>query len=162
MKLYELSEMFLNLEEQLGVENGEYDHIIENALNDKSIQWKDKVEGICKMIKNIEGDIPSIDNEIKRLQQLKKTKTNQVESLKDYIKINMKNLNVNKVGTSLFKLSLRKPTEIVKIIDDKAIPKEYIKTITEIDKISLKKDLKDGKIIEGTEIVKGKEGLQIR
>lgn len=162
MKLYELSEMFLNLEEQLGVENGEYDHIIENALNDKSIQWKDKVEGICKMIKNIEGDIPSIDNEIKRLQQLKKTKTNQVESLKDYIKINMKNLNVNKVETSLFKLSLRKPTEIVKIIDDKAIPKEYIKTITEIDKISLKKDLKDGKIIEGTEIVKGKEGLQIR
>lgn len=144
MKLYELGAAALELQERLdNIEDEDARQCIEDTLEALNYSIEEKAENIVKVIKNYEGDVNSIDAEIKRLQAMKKSKANNITSLKEYLKSNLMSLNKDKVETTLFKITVGKGQAKVVIDDETKVPNEFIKTYFEVDKTSLKEVLKD-------------------
>ena len=145
MNLYELSADLMSLNDIEDVEDVEViREIIEQQIQTKST-------GIIAVIRNLESNIAAIDTEIKRLQELKRLKQNNITRLKEYTKECMNIQGIKKLETSLGNISIRETPASVKILDETKIPLEYlnVKQVTSIDKKTLLDDLKDGLILEG-------------
>ena len=145
MNLYELSSDLIALNDIESVEDLEViREIIKQEIQNKST-------GIVAVVRNLESNIAAIDTEIKRLQELKKLKQNNITRLKEYTKECMNIQGIKKLETSLGNISIRKTPASVKILDETKIPLEYlnVKQVTSIDKKTLLDDLKDGLILEG-------------
>ena len=145
MNLYELSSDLIALNDIESVEDLEViREIIKQEIQNKST-------GIVAVVRNLESNIAAIDTEIKRLQELKKLKQNNITRLKEYTKECMNIQGIKKLETSLGNISIRKTPASVKILDETKIPSEYlnVKQVTSIDKKTLLDDLKDGLILEG-------------
>lgn len=159
MKLYEITEFVMDFEDSKDVLEPEEIEYINNQIC-KMVQ--EKSVGIIKYSKNIEYQISAIDDEIKRLQAMKKTKQKSMDSFKEYLKNNMKAMGIEKIDTGLGKISLRKSTS-TNVIEEK-LPNECFdivykrKTIDDIKEILKDKpDLLKEALIE----VKN-ENLQIK
>lgn len=161
MKLYELAENYLNLQELL--ENEEIDQeLIVNALDEVGGELEDKAENIAKLIKTLEVDINGYKTEEKRLTDKRKSLENRVKSLKEYLDSAMKITGKTKFKGQLFSFNIQKNTPSVNILDDELIPEKYfIEQVPVLDKKSLLADLKNGEEISGAEI-KQTESLRIR
>ena len=114
MKLYEitsemraLDELFLSC---IDKETGEVkdDGVIDILEQELKLQLQTKGAGIIKSFKNSEAMLNGVDEEIKRLQALKKSISNQINSRKEYIVRNMEMMGITKIETELGNLSLRK------------------------------------------------------
>ena len=123
---------------------------IETTLMEKSAD-------IVKYYKNRDSLIESIDKEIKRLQELKKTGEKKQDSFKNYIKMCMEKMGVKKIETSNGNISLRKTPESVELIDEEIIPEKF-KTTVQLEKISktdIKKALQEGEEVPGATLKRG-------
>ena len=151
MNLYELSADLMSLNDIEDVEDVEViREIIEQQIQAKST-------GIIAVVRNLESNIEAIDIEIKRLQELKRKKQNNISRLKEYTKECMEIRGVKKLETSLGNISIRKTPPSVNVLDENLIPLEYIETkqVMSIDKKLILGDLKDGLVIPGVEIKQG-------
>ena len=84
MKLYELTENYLNLQELL--ENPEVPQdLITSALEQVGEELEVKAENIAKLIKTLEVDIAGFKEEEKRLSDRRKSLENRVKNLKEYL-----------------------------------------------------------------------------
>lgn len=128
-----------------------------------SIDWNDnyleKVENTIKVIRNLEGDNEAIDAEIKRLQKLKKSNTSKAQKLKTSIENSMKAIGKDKIGTTLFKVSIRRSKAVE--VDMVLLPDQFKKVKYEADKRQIMTLLKSGQEIAGAELVES-ENLNIR
>ena len=168
MKLYEitsemrvLDELFLScIDEETGEikDNGVID-ILEQELK---LQLQTKGSGIIKHFKNSEAMLNGVDEEIKRLQALKKSISNQINSRKEYIVRNMEMMGITKIETELGNLSLRK-SKSVNIYDESLIDKKFIEIETKekISKTEIKKAIEAGETVQGANIVE-KNNLNIK
>ena len=145
MNLYELSSDLVALNDIESVEDLE---VIKGIIIQ---EIQNKSTGIVAVVRNLESNIAAIDTEIKRLQELKRLKQNNITRLKEYTKECMNIQGIKKLETSLGNISIRKTPASVKILDETKIPLEYlnVKQVTSIDKKTLLDDLKDGLILEG-------------
>ena len=135
-----------------------------NQINDIiKAQIDSKGTGIIAVIRNEESDIEGIKAEIKRLQDLKKSKENRIENLKKYTKECLEDANIKKVSTSLGNMTVRKNPASVEIIDESLISDDYKRVITEIkvDKKAILADLKEGVVVEGAAL-KNSTSLMIK
>lgn len=162
MKLYELTSNYKNLQELLNNPDLPQEEI-QAALQGLDGEIEVKVEGICKVIKNLGSDVDAIDAEIKRLTAKKKTLNKQVDNLKSYMFDSMKFINTRKVSTSLFNVTIAKNPASVKLIDEDKIPAEFKEEVVtvKIDKTAIKNKLKANEVVEGVELVQG-ESLRIK
>src|SRR5690606_721116 len=121
------------LEEQLA--------ITENQLQQKSIAY-------LEVIRKKEAFNGLIDNEVKRLQQMKKVNNNLIDRLNDNLLMAVKTFGNYTVGTQKF--GTRKSSQVI-VEDVNALPKEYktIKVTEAADKVSIGKALKAGEEIKG-------------
>ncbi len=119
--------------------------ITEKQLQSKSIAY-------LEVIKNKEAKNTLIDNEIKRLQAMKKVNNNITSRLKDNLLNAVKMFGEFEVG--LQKFGTRKSSSI-KVEDINSLPDEFkTKKLTEsANKTELKSALKRGEIIKGVELV---------
>lgn len=126
-------------------------------------QIDSKGTGIIAVIRNEESDIEALKAEIKRLQDLKKSKENRIENLKKYTKECLEDANIKKVSTSLGNMTVRKNPASVEIIDESLISYDYKRVITEIkvDKKAILADLKEGVVVEGATL-KNSTSLMIK
>ena len=149
MKLYEISGAILELQEKLdNAQDEDTKQCIQDTLESIDYSIEEKAENIVKIIRNYEGDISSIDAEIKRLQSMKKVKSNNIDSLREYLKTNLISINKPKVETPLFKITVGKGQAKLEIEDETKVPDEFIKTRFEVDKTALKEALKDESKLE--------------
>ena len=157
MKLYELTESYNQIKDlDLPVE--EQQALLDNV--EGSIE--EKVENVVKIIKENDGVIDAIKNEIARLNQLKKSHESKNDSLKNYIDTSMQIIEKDKLNAGLFKISYRKSSSLV-VTDESLIPVQFMKVIPEtkvVDKVELKKFMKDNHV-EGA-VVENKKNLQIK
>jgi hypothetical protein len=140
-KLYEISDRYKNLEELL--DNPELENIKEEigkSLDSVNEEFEIKAENVAKIIKSKEVYVKGLDEEIKRLQDRKKTEENQIANLKFYLFEHMKLLKKDKIKGNLFTLSIKKAPPKVVVEDEKMIPKQY--WIPQPSKL-LKKDMLD-------------------
>jgi len=161
LKLYEIPsamEQILNEVDEDGV-------LTENALAnlDKiELSLQEKSTGIWMIMTKLEWFENTIDAEIKRLQDLKKSYKANRENLKQYLWYNLQKLWKEKLETELFKFSFRK-SESVKITDETIIPDEFFKekTVKTLDKARVKQVLKEWNFMSGAEL-EIKNNLQIK
>ena len=165
MKLYELSEQYKGLQQLL--ENDNSDSMLEAVADTMQLieeDFQEKASNVVLFSKNIEADIDAIDAEIKRLQEKKKAIQNKVESLREYLRMNMTATGINKISCPLFSITMSAPTKQVEILDELILPDDYVtvKTTVAPDKKKILSDLKSGMDIPGAALVDGTPRLTIK
>ena len=160
MKLYELTSEIQNAIELYNqVETDEQLAEVEVKLESLQIDFKEKVVGVAKYVRNVEADATAIDNEIKRLQALKKRAERTVEWFERYLFQAMEVTGTEKVESSILKVSFRKNPPSVQVEDESKIPEKYWRIIPatkEIDKNAIKDAFKVGIGVEGAKVVQTK------
>ena len=164
LSLFNITNNFLELMNK--VEEGEITEEEYNKLGQElATELQNKSSNIIGYIQNETILVEAIDTQIKRLQELKKSKQNNLENFKKYVKENMERLNLPKVETELGILSIAKSPISVEIIDEDKIPNEYkdIVQTVKIDKTKIKNNFKEtGETPEGVKIQTENTYLKIK
>ena len=164
LSLYNITNNFVELMNK--AEEGELTEEEYNQLGDElALELQKKSSGIIGYALNEEALITAIDEQIKRLQTLKKQKTNNLDKFKQYVKETMERLNLLKIETELGSLTVAKNPTSVEIENESEIPEEYKEEVisTKIDKTAIKKHFKEtGEIVPGTKIIFDKTSLRIK
>jgi len=159
MKLHEMSKDYIGfLESDMsGDELTDCLDSIEDAIDEKA-------SNIVKLVNSLDVDVIGIDKEIKRLQAMKKTITNNQTNLKEYLRYNMEITGITKIKHSLFSITLGKPTVTAEIVDIDFLPDNFVNTeiVMKADKKAILKALKDGEDIPGAVLSTGKSRLLIK
>lgn len=160
--IYQIQNEFQLIIAEVINNEGEITPEIETALTINKEQLQSKAIDYSYVIKQIDSDCEQIDAELKRLQQLKKVRTNLAERLKDTISNAMNLYEVEKIETPLIKLSFRN-SESVEITNESQLDACFIvtKTVSSPDKKAIKDAIKNGVFVEGATISYNKN-LQIR
>lgn len=124
-----------------------------------------KMERMQKARNYIKGEVAAIEDEIKRLQNRKKSFERQEGRLAERILYGLKAVESwgAKLKTSLFTFGTRKTQKlIVEAGAEKNIPAEFIKTEISVDKSGLKKHVQEtGEVFDGVRL-ETTESLQVR
>lgn len=158
--LFEITKEVMELASLL--EEGEITPELEERLSISKEELEEKAVNYGKVIKSIDADVKTIDNELARLSALKESKVKTIDRLKESLSNAMKLFHVDKIETPLIKISFRK-SEVLEITDETLIPKYYIKKkeTENTDKNQIKFDIKNGVDVPGARIVE-KQNLQIK
>lgn len=152
MNLYEITREAQELASLLETE--ELTPELEAALVINQDQLQNKAGNYAKVITNIQSDSDAIDAEIKRLKAMKETKDRALNRLKEALREAMLVSGLDKIESSLFKLSLRRSEAVeVDVVD--ALPSEFIniKNVVTADKVAIKEAIKRGENITGARII---------
>ena len=162
MNIYQIKNEYQLIIAEVINNEGEITPELETALTINKDQLQSKAVDYSYVIKQLDSDCEQIDAELKRLQQLKKVRTNLAERLKDTISNAMNLYEVEKIETPLIKLSFRN-SESVEITNESQLDACFIvtKTVTSPDKKAIKDAIKSGVLVEGATISYNKN-LQIK
>ena len=161
MKLYELTDQFKQLEKMEGVDPIPLVDTIDSIKGDIA----EKGKGVASYFQNLDIDIAAIDDAIARMTARKKALKADSDYLKEYLLRNMQECGISEISCPEFKITIRKPSKVVQINDEKAITSDFITIVPEFarpDKVAIKKALKAGESVEGAELVDGKTSLIIK
>lgn len=150
--LYDIKQEYLELINQVEELEGELTPEIEEQLQINQNELQNKAIAYHSVILAKDSFNMQIDNEIKRLQALKKRNNTLIENLKNRLVGAIQTFGEFTIGTNTF--GLRK-SERVEVEDVNKLPKEYktIKVTEQANKSEIKKALKLGKQIENCYIV---------
>ena len=159
--LYQINNEYYELINQVENAEGELTPELENALTINKAELEVKSIAYTEIIKQRESLNTRIDDEIKRLQALKKQNDNLVQRLKNNL-LNAVNLFGN-FEAGFLKFSTRKSVSVELDIDVNDLQKEYktIKVTEQPDKMKIKKALEQGEEVKGCYLVT-KQNLQIK
>lgn len=98
-----------------------------------------------------------IEKEIDRLNKIKKSKNDNLNRFKEYIKNTMLNAGIDKIETPIGKIAFTNSTS-TEIYDEKLIDKKFIEIETKekILKEKIKKAIKAGEEVQGARLVQNK------
>jgi gp157 len=118
---------------------------------------KNKSANIIAVVRNQELTIEALDTEIERLKTLKKSKENQLNRFKEYLKNVMLLNQIEKIDTVLGTIKFTKSTS-TEIYDESLIDKKFIEIVTteKISKEKIKSALKAGEEVQGARLVVNK------
>jgi hypothetical protein len=160
LSLYSIEQEYLNIVESIIDSGGEITEEQETALSINKEQLQTK--GVCYgfIVKQMEGEIDLIDAEIKRLNTLKKTRSNTIDRLKANLSTAMQVFEIEELKTPLIKINFRK-SESVEV--DVNLDSQYTKTVTTVtpDKVAIKEAIKAGLTVQGARLVTN-QNIQIR
>ena len=162
MNIYKIQNEFQLIIAEVINNEGEITPELETALTINKEQLQSKAVDYCYVIKQLDYDCEQIDNEIARLNKLKKVRSNLTERLKNTVSSAMQLYDVEKIETPLIKLSFRN-SESVEITNEQQLDAKFIvtKTVTSPDKKAIKDAIKSGVFVEGATISYNKN-LQIK
>ena len=150
--LFNIESDYLKLMDQIQEADGEITEELAEQLKINEAQLQGKSIAYLSVIKSVEAFNMQIDDEIKRLQQMKKTRTNLIGRLKDRL---LEAVNLFGEFTSgTHKFGTRKSSTI-EVENVNALPQQYkvVKVTEQADKAELKRAIKDGVEIPGVELV---------
>lgn len=158
MKLYEISEAYLNIQALLSDPEYENNESVLEALDKIEDDFDKKVEQTVFIMRNLEAEIDPIEAEIKRLQAMKKSRQNNVERIKERLKTNFKATGLNKVQCGLFSISYRETAESAVEIDENLfmannLDEELLNIKVTPNKTAIKNALKNGAEVIGAKLV---------
>lgn len=164
LSLYNITDRFVEIIDK--VQEGEITEEQYNELGQElAIALQNKSIGIIGYVQNEEALIDAVDVQIKRLQDLKKQKTNNLDKFKQYVKENMEKLGITKLETEIGKMSIAKNPLSIEIENEDEIPSEFKQEVmtVKIDKTAIKTYFKEtGEIVPGTRIISDKTSLRVK
>jgi hypothetical protein len=165
VKLYDISEQYKEVQNLIeSDESGSMAEAIADTMQMIEGDFKDKAQAVVSLTLNMDGSITALENEIQRLQDKKKVLQNKIDSIRNYLKMNMQATGISKIECPLFSITLSKPTKQVEITDESLLPDEFVKVKTTVspDKVLIAKVLKEGKEITGAILVDSEPRLIIK
>lgn len=164
LSLYNITDKFVEIMDK--VQEGEITEEQYNELGQElAIALQNKSIGIIGYLQNEEALIDAVDVQIKRLQDLKKQKTNNLDKFKQYVKENMEKLGITKLETEIGKMSIAKNPLSIEIENEDEIPSEFKQEVmtVKIDKTAIKNHFKEtGEIVPGARVISDKTSLRIK
>lgn len=164
LSLYNITNRFVEL-----MDKAENEELTEEEVQAIGLELEqellNKSSNIIGYIKNAESLIAAIDEEKKRLDEMKKIGERKLEKFKTYVQDNMKRLGIAEIPTSLGSLKVAKNPISIEVVDETLVPDEFraTKVITSIDKTAIKNHFKEtGEIVAGTKVVDDKTSLRIK
>lgn len=161
--LYDISEEFQRLDELLSETGGEIteDHEAKEA---ELLEFlTKKVDGCCGYIQKLKDQVANAQEGKRRLDAFMKTKNNQIDSFKKYIKRCMDKTGRDRFEGVLHAIDTTMGRESL-VVDEGAIdnlPFEFIKTITKANTDKLEIAIRAGQVIEGVRIVRSEPNIRI-
>lgn len=160
MKLYEIAQNFLNLQELL--EDQEIPkEIVIKALEEVDGDLEDKAENIAKLMKSLELECNAIKEEETRLSNKRRAMENKNKGLKEYLENTMKSTGKLKFKSKLFSFNIQKNAPSLKILDESLLDDKYYIVEKKIDNKAIKNDIKNGVEVPGASLIQT-ESLRIR
>ena len=150
--LYHIEKEYTEIISQVEALGGELTPELEEALTINENELQSKSIAYLEVIGTKEALNTRIDEEIKRLQALKKSNGNLVSRLKNNLLAAVKLYGSFEVG--LTKFGTRK-SKSVQVEDVNSLPKELkvVKVTEQADKKAIKKAIEAGEAVKGCEIV---------
>ena len=150
MNLYNIKSEYLAIAHELT--EGELTPELEQALIITQENLQEKAINYGYVIKNFESEVDIIEEEIKRLNALKKARQNAVDKLKNNISDAMQLFGILEVKAPTFKMNFRK-SESIEIFE--GLDQEFIteKVSYQPDKIAIKNAIKEGRTVNGAALV---------
>lgn len=158
MKLYEITEQ---LRELMAMDDVPAEQL-QDTLDLVNEEFEQKAEQVAAFIRELSLDSEGYKAEIERLSDRKKAIDNKIESMKDYLRVNMQSADMTKIKGKLFTITLGAPTETVYVADSALLPDDLVYIKREPNKTDIKAQLKSGAEIEGCALVQGKARLTIK
>lgn len=163
MNLFDINESMLSVLENLEScgDNLEFKQILSDALNQLEVEEEKKIDSIAGYIKQLQFEVSSIKEEVKKMQERAKVKEKKMENLKEYLKNYLIYNGVRKFETTKNVISIKKNPAKVEVSEnfinihsgvEDFIKVEEIKKCT-LDKKLLLTRLKSGDNIEGARII---------
>ncbi len=160
MSIYNITDDFSQIMAEIESNGGEISPEIDEKLQINQFNLIEKTTNYVHVIKTLDSECDIIDIEIKRLQELKKQRSNFTQSLKDRLKNAMQAMELTEIKTALNKINFRK-SESVEIIDESILPNNVLIYEPKIDKKKIKEIIKNGGQVFGAKIVEN-QNLQIK
>jgi hypothetical protein len=159
--MYEISREAMDIVSALEETEGELNPTIESLLKINQSELQEKSFNYAYVVKSIDNDITAINEEIKRLQALKKRNESIVSRMKEAVIDAMHIYGLEKITSPTLNLSIRRSEAVV--VDDSFDDDIYmIKKVTYTpDKTRLKEAIKRGESIQGVTL-KENYNLQIK
>ncbi len=162
MSLYEISTRYKSA--LVAVENEEFtEEEMKDTLDSIEGEFKDKAISIAMAAQNMMVTANAKKELAKKLNEDSKKLEYQNERLMNYLDLHMSHNKIEGFDCDYFKIKYRKLPDLVEVLDEDFLPESYKKqkTITTVDKTSLKKDLAS-KDVKGAKLVKNRRKLEIK
>lgn len=156
MKLYELSEAYCSVLEELSEPEGDgHDEArFQNLLQGLGEAFDEKVLSIAKIIRSLEADIGSIAAEVERLQGRKRHLTGRVDWLKRYLLGEMEAVGRDKVRGPTLTVSLAKAPPSCEVVSVEEVPEEFRRVKIEVDRAGILEHFRStGEVVPGTTVI---------
>jgi len=150
--LYNIEQKYLDIMSEIEEAEGEVTEENLALLSINESERDGKSIAYLSVIKNKEAENALIDEEVKRLQAIKKSNNSTVDRLKDNLLTAVKLFGNYEVGFSKFGVRKSKRLDI---LDETKIPEVLMvtKTTTAPDKKEITKAIKNGVFVDGVELV---------
>ena len=166
MNLYEVTGNILALQEMLESPLDD-EGILRDTLEAVQGEYEAKIEGYCKVIKNIDADVQAIETEIARLIEKKKVLENNINRLKKAMFDSMKATETANVKAGVFKVSIQRnggklPVIVADNVDTTKLPDNLVVVTRKPSIDSIRELLEAGKVVEGFKLGERGESLRIK
>ena len=153
LNLFQIQQNLIELESRIYENDGEVSPADAILLDIAQSDLESKGRSYGYLIKKIDADVLSIDNEIARLTALKKPRVNLQARLKENISNAMALFGVDKIESPTLKLSFRK-SKSVNVADLEALDQKYVtvKVTKSADKKAIKEAIESGEEVKGAYI----------
>jgi len=150
--IFQIQQDYLTITNELIENGGELSPELENALVINKSELQNKGIQYGYVIKSFESDIDTIDEEIKRLQALKQSRSKTIDTLKNTIKSAMELYGIEEIKTATLKINFRKSESID--VNPNLIDDEYcnVKVVKTPNKAIIKDAIKAGKEVFGASL----------
>lgn len=149
MNIYQIEQEFLLISNDIIEAGGELTPELETELAINKEQLQNKGINYGYVIKSLESDVTTIDEEIKRLNALKQSRNKTVDLLKSTIKNAMQMYGIEELKTPTLKINFRK-SESVEVDPDMVLDMYCnFKTVKTPDKAKIKEIIKSGDAVFG-------------
>jgi hypothetical protein len=162
MNIFKIQQQYVSIINQVIEAEGELSEELIQAIEINETDLKEKAVNYGYAIRMFEFDNTIVDEEIKRLQALKKLNNKKAEWLERTISNAMQQFGIEKVESPTLKLSFRK-SESVEIVNEAQLTEQFTTTKTTVtpNKTAIKEAIKNGEVVEGAILVTN-FNLQIR
>jgi hypothetical protein len=162
LSLYDLSNEFKALEEILIMDGGEITEISEELEKTLFEMIEKKTDAYIQFNQKLDDEMELAAKHIKRLQEFKKVRENAQERLKQYAIMCLERMGQQKISGDFGTISLRKPSQVLNILDEQKIPDEFASYVRIVDKTKVKDAIKKGQEVEGASLSDGKKSVMFK
>jgi len=159
--LFAITTDLKKMDEMLVESDGELTPEIELVMEQVSCLLKTKTDGITSYVRSKEAFLKTVNDELIRINSIKTKTINAMESFDKYIIGCMEKMGKIEIQGELSKIKIKKPHQVVEIINENDINIKYIKkkttVIKMIEKAKIKKALKNNEKVNGAKLSLGKK-----